>query len=76
MKFVRILVAGLAALALAGCKPSQSTYQGWIEADTIFIGPDDTGPVPRASSSIRRRPTTTATAPHSRISRARSRSRA
>ena len=43
MKFVRILVAGLAALALAGCKPSQSTYQGWIEADTIFIGPDDTG---------------------------------
>jgi HlyD family secretion protein len=32
-------VAGLAALILAGCTKSDNGYQGWIEADLIFVAP-------------------------------------
>jgi HlyD family secretion protein len=35
----------LAALALAGCNGSSETFQGWIEADIVFVGPDEAGRV-------------------------------
>jgi len=40
-------VIGLAvALALSGCAPgNDATFQGWIEADLIFVSPDETGRV-------------------------------
>jgi HlyD family secretion protein len=32
------------ALALAGCDgPKQPTYQGWVEAELIFVAPDEVG---------------------------------
>jgi HlyD family secretion protein len=41
------VVATLCALALAACSkpPSNDTYQGWIEANLIFVAPDETGRV-------------------------------
>jgi HlyD family secretion protein len=39
-------VALAVALALAGCDPAKtSTYQGWVEADLIFVAPDEVGRV-------------------------------
>src|ERR1700675_4224532 len=35
----------LASLALAGCNGSSETFQGWIEADIVFVSPDETGRV-------------------------------
>ena len=35
----------LAALALAACNGSSETFQGWIEADHVFVGPDEPGRV-------------------------------
>jgi HlyD family secretion protein len=41
-----IAVALAAAFALAGCKDAKPpAYQGWIEADLIFVGPDEAGRV-------------------------------
>jgi HlyD family secretion protein len=35
-----------AALMLAGCdRPAEGVYQGWVEADLVFVGPDETGRV-------------------------------
>jgi HlyD family secretion protein len=35
-----------AALILAGCNHApQGVYQGWVEADLVFVGPDETGRV-------------------------------
>jgi HlyD family secretion protein len=35
-----------AALGLAGCNhASEGVYQGWVEADLVFVGPDETGRV-------------------------------
>jgi HlyD family secretion protein len=47
MTSLRIVVAVLAAaLALAGCNNRTSTaYQGWIEANLVFVGPDEAGRV-------------------------------
>jgi len=40
----RIAVAFVAALALAGCSNGKPVaYQGWIEANLIFVGPDEAG---------------------------------
>ena len=39
----RLALGACVALALAGCKPTQHGYQGWVEADTMFIGPEDPG---------------------------------
>jgi HlyD family secretion protein len=39
------MVAITAALALAGCDDKPPTYQGWIEANLIFVGPDESGRV-------------------------------
>jgi HlyD family secretion protein len=43
---IRIAIVLGASLVLAGCSnPSTSAYQGWIEADLIFVSPDETGRV-------------------------------
>jgi HlyD family secretion protein len=34
-----------AALALAACKKDDSVYQGWVEANLIFVAPDEVGRV-------------------------------
>ena len=34
-----------ALLALAACTPTDSSYQGWIEANLIFVAPDEAGRV-------------------------------
>jgi HlyD family secretion protein len=40
----RIAAAFVAALALAGCNNGKPVaYQGWIEANLIFVGPDEAG---------------------------------
>jgi HlyD family secretion protein len=42
-----VAMVGLAAM-LAGCNPSRDPgYQGWVEADMIFVSPDETGRVTR-----------------------------
>jgi len=42
----RIFILGLALLALAGCSKSDDrSFQGWIEADLIFVSPDEYGRV-------------------------------
>jgi HlyD family secretion protein len=39
-----IAAALLAMVALAGCKDgTSSAYQGWVEANLIFVGPDESG---------------------------------
>jgi HlyD family secretion protein len=40
------LAAAAAALALPSCDPSHDeTFQGWVEADLIFVSPDESGRV-------------------------------
>jgi len=44
----RLLTAaavGLLALVLAGCNKIDNGYQGWIEANLIFVAPDEVGRV-------------------------------
>ena len=44
MSAARIVLALVAALALAACNQDKDpTYQGWIEAELIFVGPDEMG---------------------------------
>ncbi len=43
---VRALAVFLASVALAGCGESKNPgYQGWVEADMIFVSPDEQGRV-------------------------------
>jgi HlyD family secretion protein len=42
---LRLLGAALLALLIASCSNSEKKYQGWIEADLIFVGPDEAGRV-------------------------------
>ena len=43
---LRVLGALLLAAALAGCNETKNPgYQGWIEADMIFVSPDESGRV-------------------------------
>src|SRR5262249_39280184 len=35
----------LAALALGSCSKTDNSHQGWIEANLIFVGPDEVGRV-------------------------------
>jgi len=44
-KAVRTLIGALALLALAACKPATRGYQGWVEGDFLFIGPEESGRV-------------------------------
>ena len=42
----RICVLGAVLLMLAACaKPEHPGYQGWVEADLIFVSPDEYGRV-------------------------------
>jgi HlyD family secretion protein len=44
MNWLRIAAAGAAVLMLAACNGERATtYQGWIEAELIFVGPDESG---------------------------------
>ena len=36
-------------LMLAGCNDGEPSYQGWIEANQIFVGPDEAGRVEQLS---------------------------
>jgi HlyD family secretion protein len=46
MSMLRIAIALAAALALAGCNGAKDpTFQGWMEAELIFVGPDEMGRV-------------------------------
>src|SRR5262249_3044565 len=42
-----VVLVALAALAplLAGCDDKPTTYQGWVEANLIFVAPDEAGRV-------------------------------
>ena len=45
---MRRLLAGLCcllAVALVGCNDTEPKFQGWIEANLIFVGPDEAGRV-------------------------------
>jgi HlyD family secretion protein len=45
---VRLLAAAfaaVAALSVAGCNKTEDAYQGWIEANLIFVAPDEVGRV-------------------------------
>jgi HlyD family secretion protein len=43
---LRVLAALALAVMLAGCnEPRDPGYQGWVEADMIFVSPDETGRV-------------------------------
>jgi HlyD family secretion protein len=47
---VRIFAALALAAALAGCNDSRNPgYQGWVEADMIFVSPDESGRVTKLS---------------------------
>jgi len=39
----------LVSLALAACNGAGDTFQGWIEADIVFVGPDEAGRVEKLS---------------------------
>ncbi|HEY7661902.1 MAG TPA: efflux RND transporter periplasmic adaptor subunit [Xanthobacteraceae bacterium] len=53
MSASRLALAALAALvALVGCNnANEPTFQGWIEAELIFVGPDEAGRVQTLSVS-------------------------
>ena len=41
-----LMALALTALSLAGCKGSgEPTFQGWVEAELVFVGPDEAGRV-------------------------------
>jgi HlyD family secretion protein len=45
-KFAAMAVLMLASLAIAGCgKSDEHTLQGWVEADLVFVSPDEQGRV-------------------------------
>jgi HlyD family secretion protein len=43
--FMARIASIIAALALAACNGPGETFQGWIEADLVFVGPDEAGRV-------------------------------
>jgi HlyD family secretion protein len=46
MKLATLWLTTLLGLALAGCDHSNSRHlQGWVEADLVFISPDEQGRV-------------------------------
>jgi len=46
MKYAGMAAAMLAGLALAGCgKSDEHTLQGWVEAEMVFVSPDEQGRV-------------------------------
>ena len=49
MSVARLIAAAALCLAVAGCEQSNPGYQGWVEADLIFVSPDEAGRVVRLS---------------------------
>ena len=45
MKIVARIFSLIALVALAACNDKPKTYQGWIEANLIFVAPDEAGRV-------------------------------
>ena len=46
-----ILAALALAAVLAGCKEAKNPgYQGWVEADMIFVSPDESGRVTKLNA--------------------------
>lgn len=45
MKAAAYVAIALPALVLAGCNTRDISYQGWVEANLIFVGPDEGGRV-------------------------------
>jgi HlyD family secretion protein len=45
MKLTRLQMVMLAVLALGGCDNNNGTLQGWVEAELIFVSPDEQGRV-------------------------------
>src|ERR1700741_3479540 len=45
MKRFSLIAACLAALTLAACDQKATSYQGWVEANLIFVAPDEVGRV-------------------------------
>ncbi len=46
VKFVSLAAMFIASLALAGCdKANERTLQGWVEAEMVFVSPDEQGRV-------------------------------
>lgn len=45
----RFALSALLAATLAACNDAPVTYQGWIEANLIFVGPDEAGRVENLS---------------------------
>ena len=43
------VAAAAMAMMLAGCNDGEPSYQGWIEANLIFVGPDEAGRVEQLS---------------------------
>jgi HlyD family secretion protein len=43
--FMVRIASVVATFALAACNGSGETFQGWIEADLVFVGPDEAGRV-------------------------------
>jgi hypothetical protein len=39
----RVVAFFVAIAALAGCSKTDDHYQGWVEGDLLFIGPDEAG---------------------------------
>src|SRR4051812_11304203 len=43
---ITVALALVASIVLTGCNAAKDlTYQGWIESDLIFVGPDEAGRV-------------------------------
>lgn len=49
MSVVKFVAVAALCLAFAGCEQSNPGYQGWVEADLIFVSPDEAGRVVRLS---------------------------
>jgi HlyD family secretion protein len=50
MSALRAAFVAVAMLALFGCAEAPRTYQGWVEANLIFVAPDETGRVETLSA--------------------------
>ena len=60
LRMLTVLAGLLAALLLASCSKPDNGYQGWIEANLIFVAPDEVGRVQTLSvrGATRSRPAT------------------
>ena len=45
MNRIAIVAAAALLLSLAACNDKPKTFQGWVEANLIFVAPDEAGRV-------------------------------